>query len=488
MVLTSYSCSLVSCIFLFLILPAVIYQLIGHYFKQNQKSLVLLVLIAVTPLLCAKFYGVLLNLGLTTPKEFKSILVILALFVAAFLKDSQIISIFSAGYAQYFSKQNLVDKCLLVASIITILILLLTSWNTALVANDPLEYFKIAHYIQEYGQTKFYPLLTGENTNGFIAPWTHGLGYPLLIELFSSHPILENLNFTPKLISVFYSIICCVNLLLISNHLKLKYKFLAGFMLLATPIFYNLTFVSHIDSIRVALYMLALNAIFLTIDTKDKNSFQLILLSIIINYCALLVHSSGVVSVLTSAGLFFLFSSEGIKKKLVVSCLICSIPILIYLPKIISNIQIYGHPIGDTNNLSVLTLPSIEHADFSRAALGIEHFMDYVQIGLLSGFTKIKIFGFHYYSLAILLIYHICFVKNKAYDEQVMRSLRFFLAGFIIFYFAVLLSVLLSKIIIIKNMRYYLQVQPLVCISVAILMHSISAQVCNMYATIKKPQ
>ncbi|MDP3459702.1 MAG: hypothetical protein Q8S09_10555, partial [Hyphomonas sp.] len=127
-------------------------------------------------------------------------------------------------------------------------------------ANDPLEYFSLAKYLAETRNGWTYPMSDTTSTDGFIARWTHPLGY---INLLTYSYLLQGTgetSFVARFIAPYFAFALTILLIAFAGFRRKVSGLLTSLFLLSTPLFYGLVVQCHIDPARIAAFTAAIAA------------------------------------------------------------------------------------------------------------------------------------------------------------------------------------------------------------------------------------
>lgn len=432
-------------------LPFVISSLFPQGNDNKKKAYVFLVSFAISPLLVSYFYALLLRIMPGRGGTFYDTLMVITFFTIfiVFLKHIRSSYHLLISLLKALQPTNKRDKILASGVSILLTLLFIFILATPLIGNDPLEYFHLSKLILEKKSLAFYPLLDGEGTKGFIAPWTHPLGYPSWLAFMSNGISQADGLMLAKASTFFFTVSIVLSLVVISFFEKLTYRYAASLIYLAIPLCFIHAIYCHVDSLRISLFLSA--AIATYIYLQDQNFKNAAFLGGVLG-CSWFAHSTGSLTVLVMLGTVFLKGK--MKNNVAHVCLILAIITLIIFPDLLYIYKKTGNLIADRENIKTITLLKEEFYLYLSAKRTPKDV-------LIDLFTDISIYGFTYwFLLAGLLVFltKITYSKSINIFDFVLGKKENFLnlsVFMLIFFFAgVILTLLLGSLVFVVNIRY----------------------------------
>ncbi|OJX08487.1 MAG: hypothetical protein BGO76_01850 [Caedibacter sp. 38-128] len=363
-------------------------------------------------------------------------------------------------------KTNNYDRKLYWLLVFYILLIVIYFLYIPLLENDPQEYFHLAKLILMRKSLDFYPILNGSETRGFIAPWTHPIGYPIFLawNMLSLPYALGCL--LAKLSSLYFSIIMLVSLYLISVKENLQLKHLAGILFLSTPICFYESYICHIDSIRMVLFLATIITLYLHSLTLNYRSALLVGVTTGLSW---FVHSSGLLTLIIALGINLLSTLRKPKKTFIYSGIIIVSSTLLVTFDLINIYAKLGKFIGDFDNIKIIRLLNEDFKIFVGLNRGIHNMKEAFTWGLGKVFFQYNTYGASYIffiiGAIILLLKHknvLKYVDFFKFNTRLTLTQHLGLTC-LLFWGGVILSVFLGLTIFTVNPRYLLQIQPIIC-------------------------
>ena len=361
---------------------------------------------------------------------------------------------------------GLVSWLCLAATLMICALLLIEGYLFPLTANDPLEYAVSARLIFQDLSLDRYPYVEPTNQEGYYGPWTHPLGYVLL--MFWGYAIQGTAAVAGaiKFISPYYAM--CAGALVFAIVYRETRSFAAGFLgslaLLLTPIFMLLALDSHIEPVRLFTMVGAIYGV--SELYKRADTANTILAGITLGG-ALYSHSINIIllPLFFVMTLIFLIRCGDRSRLAKGFVLAVAIGCLFVMPRFISNVAVFGSVIADAGAVPLWAVPVLEYEYYFRVARGIEHVGDRLTFGALKPLLQIRLFGIWYVLLLAMIAVRFA-VERPRLDQFTRWLMAPSLSSVLVWSFLglsgmVWLSVLLGLDVFIKNERYMLTPQPI---------------------------
>ncbi len=347
--------------------------------------------------------------------------------------------------------------------------LFLEAYLFPLTANDPLEYATSARLIYQAGDLANYPYLDAAQTGGYYGPWSHPLGYVMLMTWGFAIQDTAAVAGVVKFITPYFAIASVLLVLtIVWEHTKSLFAAaLAALALLYTPIFFLLAMDSHVDPIRLAS-MVASVYLFGCL-MRDASARNVIAAGLVLGM-ALYSHSINVVLLPLLAvmgAIYILASATRLRLSLTVG-VVMAIGLVPVLPRFWSNLQHFGNIIADAGAVPLWQLDHLHYETYFKVAREISTVSDRVINGFLKPFSDLRFFGL--WALILILIAGVTLLRQRpelrsiiTHMSQPSLSSAFYWALLGIFGM-MFLSLALNLDVFIKNARYMLTIQPLIAI------------------------
>lgn len=376
-------------------------------------------------------------------------------------------------------KNNKGDLLLFCISLCFILVAFILSIYLPFSENDALEYAYLAKIIANASSVNMYPIFDGTPYNGFIAPFTHPLGYSsLFVWSYWIQGTTESFGLI-RIVAPYFA--TCTYLLILSIGIKEKksWMILAGFLFIATPLFYSGIFRHQIDPLRIFTFF---NFFILIPLLKDRKlSAKSIILGTALGMC-LFSHSFNILSIPIFIFLYCLLSSDAIKEKLKTLLFTSFVGLLFVLPRYIINIKATGKLISD--GTSVRLVPSLHFSEIYELSHHISSFAEKWLNGFLDLFYDTLNFGITYLLtiIAILLLAPKLLKNIKSKNSQKIFNIEYIsLIVMSCFYGMVILSILIHNNNFIATYRYMMSMQPFAAIISAWAIYQFIPLIKNFY-------
>lgn len=339
---------------------------------------------------------------------------------------------------------------------------------TPLHGNDALEYFSVAKHIAETRNAGVYPIVDNSRVEGFMAPWTHPLGY--INQLTYGYLIQGNLNqsLVPRFVAPYYGFALCALLLAFAGFQRKLSGPVAALLMLATPLFYSLIVQCHIDPARIAAFTAAIAAIWIACQ---KPGLITALIAGIACGCSMYSHSIGVLTLPLAVPIYILLVRRvNIFTHIISLGAIIGLPIAMLSLRYAVNLKVFGGLINDSVEIWEMPELSVDHT--RNVMRFMESPLDQIFNGALMGFTNTPLFGFHYYILVFALLMWIVFARKTLakpfkfiWSQKWRQDSDPTYAAFLVVlgYTGIMfLTILAGTDLAIKNARYLLTLQPFI--------------------------
>lgn len=428
------------------------------------------------PLALAWCLGMLLYFTPGKTRNYYLIVSILPFALPAILKSKQIgldIIMFFRKWWTYFNGhpvQRALALILLLLLLVVLGALVVINTTTPMHGNDALEYSKLAQVISEHKTNKIYPLMDPNIADGFSAGWTHPMGYiNLLVYSYLLQGPTDYSGISRYVAPYFaFAIVWIINAF--AGYKSKIVGLLSAFLTLTTPLFYSLVVQNHIDATRISAFVAAIIAIWM-VSRRPTNKF--IILAGLACGMSMYSHSIGILTLPLAIPIYIITAKPAkLKRHIFVVISICVLAFLPLIFRYVINLNVFGSMIADS--VEMWTFPEL-NIDKTRT---VERYMatpiDLVLNGAFAGFTKIKLFGFAYYLLSVILVVMalrnlrsigklVGWLKSQSWrqsDDPIYTS-ALVLLGYL---GIMLLTISMGTDLAVKNPRYILTIQPFIII------------------------
>ncbi len=354
-------------------------------------------------------------------------------------------------------------KILLSSTVFAVLVLMITAFLLPMTGADQMSYFAAAGQLYQKMSFTNYPFYS-QNITGLTTAWTHPPGFIGLIlwhDMLQGHAAYAGIG---RLIAPFFALCTAACVFMELKPCATRISFLGVLLLLSTPMFLYGAVTHHIDPIRIYTFFIFFILLRQTLEHHCTSSSGLVL-GITLGL-ALFCHSINILIFPILAVAILIFSEKTYHQAwqyiLVLITSICFV-----LDDFIRNYQVFGSFLQDSN----LIWEIIEHNNFVEQARGIDTLPKKMFNGFFQGWSKIQFFGITYWLLLILGSIW-CFSKSCKSFCKLPMSTRYYGTIVLIFFSMVLVSIIFSSLIFIKNPRYFLTIQPLICILIGTFINS----------------
>jgi len=173
--------------------------------------------------------------------------------------------------------------------------------------NDALEYAMLAKIIYKAHSARMYPIFDGSHFGGFIAPFTHPLGY---VGTYIWSYLIQGTADTfglIKIVAPYYAF--CITYLIVSlfSPGNRRFGLLAALLFISTPVFLNGVIRHQIDPLRI--YTFFCFFMYLRVLAQETSPKAIIPGGVLLGFC-LFSHSFNILA-LPIFGFIFLFFTKG---------------------------------------------------------------------------------------------------------------------------------------------------------------------------------
>ncbi|AHE67617.1 hypothetical protein Loa_02073 [Legionella oakridgensis ATCC 33761 = DSM 21215] len=331
--------------------------------------------------------------------------------------------------------------------------------------NDALEYSMLAKIMYGQHSARMYPILDGTQFGGFIAPFTHPLGYVgIFIWSYLIQGTAQHFGLI-KIVSPFYAFCIFTLIIAVLSHANRRLAYLAGLLFIATPLLLNGVIRHQIDALRI--YTFFTFFMFLR-ELPFWEKWQIILPAGLLLGLCLFSHSIGILAIPIFWFIYLFFSREHFFTTCKRLILITFIGLLFVVVRYAISFHAIGYIIHD--GTIVRSVPSLHFYEIYELINGIYTNAQKWVNGFFSLFSNTLYFGVSYSILILSLLFirkhHIYLlikdgISSKDYTEGVFAVS---VLTVLCFFGMVVLSILIKDDNFIASGRYMMSVQPFVAI------------------------
>lgn len=336
-----------------------------------------------------------------------------------------------------------------------------------LTGNDPLLYTTMSKLIYKYKTISIYPFVNPEPVTGYYRPSLHPLGYHMMMVW---NFLVQGSSKNDVLIKTISPIYTLYTLLLLYHVLAVKgrvFGYLCMFTYITAPAIVRVTSICHIDPIRMYTFCLAF--VWLC-ETIGNNKLRNIFMTGLTSGFSMYSHAIGGILTLPFIMLVYFFTSKKpVFQKITSFIIIATVALVIGGHRYVMNYNIYGSIFSAKTE--VLEMEKIAYSEHVRVSRGIDSMPDRIVNGFLMGFSKFDWFGLSYWLFILPVVF---FYKGIWKD----KCTRVFYSVVFLFYAVVFLSLLLD-IDLIKNVRYFLTIQPFIAYGGALFLGNLYEKMAN---------
>jgi 4-amino-4-deoxy-L-arabinose transferase-like glycosyltransferase len=345
-----------------------------------------------------------------------------------------------------------------------------------LAGNDPLEYVQVGRKFAELRSTHWYPSVSAGGPGGIVAPWTHPPAYPGLIAIAYFIQGTDGGAGIARLIAPWFVAALLIGTVRYVGTRRWGTGPLAALLLLGTPLLFDLAVLAHVDCLRLAALVAAVLAA-RTAGASGSNGS----LCVLAFACGMLLftHSIGFVMMPIAVAVFFLLAwlkRRDIRSAIKHCGLVAALAALFVIPQLLQNLRTFGSILQD--HVALYGLPHIKITEFLEATRYISTIGDKLVFGVLAPIFDVQQFGFIGF-LALVALFRVVWRAMRHWHRQgkldgglVLGGEPIMVASFIVVVFTggALISVMAGTVLLIKNPRYLMTIQPFVAILAANLL------------------
>lgn len=380
---------------------------------------------------------------------------------------------------------------LIAATLYAIGTLVFLAFAVPLTGDDVQLYASAARIIAQTRSMAAYPF-PGTGNGGFFGGWTHGAGYIILLVLadwiqqfvFQAGDMAALLPPAGivKLVSVYFVCSTVVLLVLFGSREYPLAGWLASALLLATPLYFGSASVFHIDPIRIFGFTAGILALQMTAEKPDFLSAFIAGLAI---GAAMFTHSIGFLIIPICIPLYLIVAKQLPGVRFITIGGIAAIGLILLAPTMATNYHKLGTILSGASTTGML--PNLFVDQDISLMRGIGTWSRKIVFGLFGSVTNFQNFGW------VNLIFAAClftsaFIHHRGLTAKdlvlnlkrlggipVGSGLSTVLFLTIIgFHGLLFLSILAGVDVLIKNSRYVMTIQPLMCLYSSLILAEVA--------------
>ncbi len=363
------------------------------------------------------------------------------------------------------------DRLAIASVILVVSLLYFANMAFPMTGNDPLEYAQTARILADLKSSDAYPILNSDQANGYYGPWSHPMGYVLL--LVWNYFIQGSTEYAGwiKFVAPTFSLYSVLLIFSLTRGLPIWLRAIGVHFLISIPMYYAQASISHIDPIRIHGFLVA---IVLFWKLLQNPSFALAGLFTFGVGFALYTHSIGILIIPIILGLCLLLWFLKIRNSLVFVVPALFAGLIFVIPQYVDNIRNFGSVVADAGAVPVYELKELGYKDYFRVTREIGEPFQRVVRGALKGFTKTESFGYSYWAFLLMFLSGLFFILRKSSRIKSWLNFKLDLLSLSIlvvvgYLFGAVLSTIIGTDALIKNDRYMMTSQPFVSLSIILI-------------------
>jgi hypothetical protein len=339
--------------------------------------------------------------------------------------------------------------------------------------NDAQEYAQLSRWLVEQMSVRDYPLMDSSQTDGLMAPWSHPLGYTGLqiIARLIEGGDGSRASMLISLLTPYFAASGAIAVASITSVRQPGAASFAAFILISTPIFFNLAVQSHIDITRIAAFTTAFIAVWMM--AKNRNIAFAVLAAIAAGMSQF-THSIGFLTLPLLVPLYLLMTRDSLMITARNASILVVVSLLFVIVRLIINVQEFGVPLGDYAVVwEIEALRELEHREVVRFL-----YTPYDQImgGALRAWTDLENFGYTYTLATIGVLILVIAGRRQIFNLPMVWQTRAWrndhpvMSAIIVvggFFALVFLTLAAGSDLVVKNPRYVMTMTPLIAVIAA---------------------
>lgn len=316
-------------------------------------------------------------------------------------------------------------------------------------ANDPLSYLTQGRFFAAERAGGIYPFLN--HASGYYAHSQHPPFFSVLLSwayLFQGH---TESSYFGKFITMHF-VFCSLMAPHAFRFFKtVNFNVLFGLFLLGTPLMTSMVVVGHVDVIRSCVYLYG--AVWAGLLFEGTSLGRLAAVGIALGFASR-VHATCLVVPVFVLGAYVLFAWQPFLHKVKAASMVAAFVFLVsgwdygYL------MSLYGGlGLRTEEALSLYQIKSLHYGEYVKITRGIATLPDLVVNGLLRGFSSFTKYSLSYWFMLAGVLMNL---RGMASREKL------FLAQVGFFFLLMAVTVSMGNVILVKNSRYLMMVQPFV--------------------------
>ncbi|MBA4118897.1 MAG: hypothetical protein C0514_08405 [Candidatus Puniceispirillum sp.] len=360
---------------------------------------------------------------------------------------------------------------------LVVVLIVLNYFNMPVLGNDSLQYIYLSKLINSLHDVSFYPSTSPVDLRGFIAPWSHPLGYPGLLA-YAQLGLTDQHDAVLKLFSLSALLMTAFGMATCLFPKDRRADFFGATLLVATPLVFGGQLEVHVDTTRILMFF----ASFLFLYDYMKNAsgsdsiqydVKAFLILGILNGYGCFMHSSGILTYVMCIGSYlfvFLFRHRAaffdvsfLRRQVILISLSTCVMLLIISIDLYKTIKVHGRILSDLENIKIYSYLKSDYASYLQLSRGLDDLSTKIVSGLGRIFTDIDLFGAGYILYLLILPFA---VKNMLAKKELSIETMSHL-NVLLFFSLALTCTFIGINTFVFNPRYLLQIQPIVCLAVA---------------------
>jgi hypothetical protein len=316
-------------------------------------------------------------------------------------------------------------------------------------ANDPLSYLTQGRFFAQERAGDIFPFLN--HASGFYSRSQHPPFFTVLLSWAYLFQGSLASSYFSKFIIMYYVFCCLVAAHAFDFFKTYFFNMLFGLMLICTPLMASMVIVGHVDVLRASAYLYC--AIWAGLLFNNSRISVFVAVGVVVGL-SIRVHATCLVVPVFLLFSYFIFGSESYFIKFKVCCYVAVSAFAVAGLDYMYIVFKYGSfGLHTEEVLPVYSVEKLNYNEYVALSRGVFNVQDVVSNGIFRGFTALSKYSLTYWMMLVGVLLN---VRKMKYLEKT------FLAQIVLFHLLMIATVCMGNIVLIKNSRYLLMMQPFV--------------------------